>query len=636
MHLTALSSNTPLIDELVFQPPVSIIKYHATLQQVRESAFVEVALERKVNETTWDTVSRHELQLSTIMETDHTKTIDVEEKDDEYFRYRFRLTTNYTLAPIAITFSVKELPAFAKYEVILAGIVLIGVYVLIVAELVHRTVAAMIGSFVALAVSSTLEGRPALETVVGWVDFETCCLLFGMMLMVGIFSQTGFFEWCAVKAFKISKGNMFRLLTVLCLFTACISAFLDNVTTIMLIGPVTIRLCKVLEIQPTQIIIALVIFSNIGGTSTAIGDPPNMMIISDPTIRASGQITFVNFSMHLVGGVLLAFGTTWLYLRFKIKPMLQRKPNLQKIQEVSVWKATARRMSRYDSEEKLVRQKLEQHIAQLESEIERQRNEPSREIDITELEEKYIIHDIPQFINSCMVLGVVLTVFFMKHAIGIDLSYAWIAIIGSIVHIIISGIKEMEDVLEKVEWGTLLFFASLFVLMSCLEHMGLIDWVGLTVAEIIAGMPENIRLFIAVTIIVWVSSIVSAVIDNIPYTAGNKEKEEKKRLKEDFNFFFFFFVLYFLAMIPVVLKIAETSQLPLSVLIWALAYGTCFGGNATVIGASANVVGAGICESHGYPITFNTFFKTGAPITALSIFVAWVYLVATHVLIPWY
>jgi len=377
----------------------------------------------------------------------------------------------------------------------------------------------------------------------------------------------------------------------------------------MLIGPVTIRLCKVLEIPPTQIIIALVIFSNIGGTSTAIGDPPNMMIISDPTIRASGQITFVNFSMHLMGGVLLAYFGTWLYLRFKVKPMLQRKPNLHKIQEVHVWKTTAKRMSRYDSEEKLVRQKLEQHIAQLESEIERQRNEPSREIDITELEEKYIIHDVPQFINSCVVLGVVLSVFFLKHAIGIDLSYAWIAVIGAIVHIIISGIKEMEDVLEKVEWGTLLFFASLFVLMSCLEHMGLIDWVGLTVADVIAGVSESWRLFTAVSIIVWVSAIVSAVIDNIPYTA---------------------------AMIPVVLKIAETSDLPLSVLIWALAYGTCFGGNATVIGASANVVGAGICESHGYPITFNTFVKTGVPITFITIFSAWVYLVITHVFIQWY
>merc|ERR1712137_942155 len=125
---------------------------------------------------------------------------------------------------------------------------------------------------------------------INWIDFETVGLLFGMMIMVGIFSETGFFEWSAIKAYKLSKGNIWHLTVILCIFTAVVSAFLDNVTTILLLTPVTVRLCKVLDVRPEPILISEVMFSNIGGTATAIGDPPNIIIVNEPRIRENKDV----------------------------------------------------------------------------------------------------------------------------------------------------------------------------------------------------------------------------------------------------------------------------------------------------------------------------------------------------------
>ncbi len=276
----------------------------------------------------------------------------------------------------------EELHAAVEYQVLIAALVLVLVYILIIFEVVHRTIAAMFGAFSVLAVLSNLRARPSFEEVLTWIDWETCGLLFGMMLMVlssqlhfipmraaslclsffpfpsvyfrrkplyplsvflslmlfmlftfhivqvGIFSTTGFFQFSAVRIYKFSRGNLWRLVAMLCVFTAIVSAFLDNVTTILLITPVTIQLCQVLgahmvhsqkpdkahslfnpsaDVDPVPIIVSLVLLSNVGGTATAIGDPPNILIVADGRIATheSGSITFGSMTVHLFPGLLL-------------------------------------------------------------------------------------------------------------------------------------------------------------------------------------------------------------------------------------------------------------------------------------------------------------------------------------------
>ena len=486
-----------------------------------------------------------------------------------YQDYRWKIYSN-TVQPVGLTFRYRELFTIVRYEVLIGGVILGGVYVLIVFELLHRTIAAMIGSFICLGVIAIVHGRPTFVEVINWIDFDTVGLLFGMMIMVGIFSETGFFEWSAIKAYKLSRGNLWHLTVILCTFTAVTSAFLDNVTTILLLAPVTIRLCKVLDVDPEPLLLAEVMLSNIGGTATAIGDPPNIIIINDPSIIASGVVTFFSFSFHMAPGVILSAFPVFGYLYYRNNQDLQRKPHQTKEREVNIWRHTAQKLKEGESEEeRRVKQQLIDYIKKLEEEIkESPQEDEAKVVDIGDLEEKYNIHDVPLFISSCIVLGCVITMFFLHSWIHayVDLSLAWIAIIGAMIHLLVSGKKDIEEVLEKVELGTLLFFAGLFVLMRGLEILGLIDFVGEQISHFIIQIPEKYRLVVAIMVLLWVSAFVSAFIDNIPYTT---------------------------AMVPVVVTLANQTGLPLAPLVWSLAFGACFGGNGTLVGASANVVACG-------------------------------------------
>jgi di/tricarboxylate transporter len=225
------------------------------------------------NQSTWERIGEvHSLELSTQLETvGPTVQYDISSEDrDNYGEFRMQITTG-TSEPVGLRMRLLQLAEIAHYEVIIAAIILVGMYVLIIFELVHRTIAALLGSFVAIAFLSVLRERPSMEMVISWIDFDTIGLLFGMMLMVGIFSETGFFEWSAVKAYKLARGNLWYLTVILCVFTAIISAFLDNVTTILLLTPVTIQLCRVIDIAPEPILLAEIMYSNIGGTATAVG-----------------------------------------------------------------------------------------------------------------------------------------------------------------------------------------------------------------------------------------------------------------------------------------------------------------------------------------------------------------------------
>ncbi|TDH08087.1 hypothetical protein EPR50_G00093930 [Perca flavescens] len=157
----------------------------------------------------------------------------------------------------------------------------------------------MLGSLAALAALAVIGDRPSLVTVVEWIDYETLALLFGMMVLVAIFSETGFFDYCAVKAYQLSRGRVWPMIMILCLIAAILSAFLDNVTTMMLFTPVTIRLCEVLNLDPRHVLIAEVIFTNIGGAATAVGDPPNVIIVSNQDLRKEvGTFTALCQNLH--------------------------------------------------------------------------------------------------------------------------------------------------------------------------------------------------------------------------------------------------------------------------------------------------------------------------------------------------
>ena len=358
--------------------------------------------------------------------------------------------------------------------------------------------------------------------------------------------------------------------------TAVLSAFLDNVTTMLLLTPVTIQLAKVLDLKPIPILISEVLFSNIGGAATMIGDPPNIMIgsglsstaIEDAAMKKEGLVqegylalaesgvTFNDFIIEMAPGILMTIIPSFMFIKW------------------------------FYAEE----------------------FSGSRVRDIAELESKYGIKDVGMLKVSGTILFLVVLNFFLHPITHVAVS--WIALVGAVIMLLATDRHELEAPLEHVEWTTLLFFAGLFVLVHALGYMGVIKFIGDYVTKAIAmfgsadGDGVTIRLAAAVLIILWVSAIASAFIDNIPYTA---------------------------TMIPVILQIAYELNIDLGPLIWALAFGACLGGNGTLIGASANVVTAGMAEEAGYPISFNEFFKAGFPIMILTTAIVSLYMVLVYV-----
>ncbi|KAJ7327765.1 protein kinase [Desmophyllum pertusum] len=533
------------------------------------------------------------------------------------------LTLN-TSFPIAISLKYYVEPVTLDIQVTIAFVILIGVYILIILELVHRATAAMLGALAALSFLSHMNKRPSLETIITWVEWETLSLLFGMMILVAVFAKTGFFDYVALKAYKLSRGHVWALITLLCTCTAVISAVLDNVTVILLLTPVTVTLCQVLNLNPTPILIAEVIFSNIGGTATAIGDPPNVILVSNKDLQKEVSfyigITFADFTKHLIGGIVFCLVVAYGVLRllyWNVKIVNDDPPIIEELKrEAEIWKRSADRLLVVSAEEKTVKLLLMQKAMTLENIVRNMKRTTSRreafQQSLQELERKYVIRDKVLLMKSSLVITLVIVLFFVHSFVtGLYLGIGWIAMLGAILLILLADVTHIEDLMEQVEWTTLVFFSALFILMKSLNELGLMDYLGNQTSSLIEYLGSDDgnknggdnQLAIALIVVVWVSALVSSFIDNIPFTT---------------------------AMIPVILELNQKNNISLQPLVWALAMGSCLGGNGTLIGASANVVCAGLAEQYGYPITFNNFFKIGFPIMLATTATATAYLLISH------
>jgi len=376
--------------------------------------------------------------------------------------------------PFAINLDITQHSHVYGDRVTVAFLVLIFVYILIVFEFVDRTVATILGAFLSIAAMSLMGLRPTVYEIVDWVEFHTLILLFGMMCIVAILSSTGFFEYVALKAYKLSRGNIWILVVILCLFVAVTSGMLDNVTAMLLLTPVIIRLSKVVNISPVPILLSTVLVSNIGGCATAVGDPPVTIIVNTPEIKAAG-IGFNEILFFMAPGTLIMVIASLFVLRFQFRKVWNSKPaqmNMETarlVQEVKIWLQSAYRLSDVLPDEREVKDKLMIHVQQVERELnEAHERTAGKEVDLTELEAEYKIRDKPLFIICASVLTIVVIMFFLETFIHqwVHFSLDSVALVGALCVIVLSDTKHFDHVLEKVEWSSLLFFASLFIMMA--------------------------------------------------------------------------------------------------------------------------------------------------------------------------
>ncbi|MFI7705857.1 ArsB/NhaD family transporter [Nonomuraea sp. NPDC049480] len=402
----------------------------------------------------------------------------------------------------------------------------LAAYTLIATEKVHRVAAALGGAGIMLLIHATDAGAAFFDEHSG-IDWNVIFLLLGMMIIVGVLKQTGLFEYLAIWAAKRARGRPFRLMALLIVITASASALLDNVTTVLLIAPVTFLVCERLLFPVAPFLIAEVMASNIGGAATLVGDPPNIIIAS------RGGLTFNDFLIHMAPLIIVLVAVfiglcRWLF----------------------------RKSFTYD---------------------------PDRAAEIMTLNEREAIADRRLLWQSLAVLALVMVAFVLHPVLHYGPSV--VALLGAGVLVAATKVTT-EEAIAEVEWPTLVFFAGLFVMVGALVETGVIRQISEAAAQATHG-----QLALTTMLLLWASTGLSAVIDNIPYVA---------------------------TMSPIVADLVHAND-GAQVLWWALAIGADLGGNATAVGAAANVVIIGIAARNGTPISFWQFTRYGVVVTLVTV-----------------
>ena len=414
-----------------------------------------------------------------------------------------------------------------------AVVIFIAAYALIISEKVHRTIVGIFGAMLMI-----LAGIISQETAIHHIDFNTLGLLMGMMIIVNITSETGLFNFLAIWSAKKVKAHPAKLLIALSLLTAVCSAFLDNVTTVLLTVPITFNIANQLKVDVKPYLMAQIISSNIGGTATLVGDPPNIMIGS------SVGLNFMDFIFNLSLPAIIIFIVTVAIVLVLYKSKLHTQVELQ---------------------DKVMR-----------------------------LDEKSQITDALLLKKCLFVLAVTMSLFVLHGALHLETATAALTGAGLLLLITYSHNEAMiAKILSKIEWLAIFFFAGLFVLVGALVETGVIKALAAEAIEITHGSVEATAM-----IILWMSALASAFIDNIPFVA---------------------------TMIPLIKDMGAMGLTNLEPMWWSLALGACLGGNGTLIGASANVVVASMAAQRGKPISFISFMKTAFPLMILSMIISTAY-----------
>ena len=412
---------------------------------------------------------------------------------------------------------------------ITAIIVFAACYILIAAGRIPHVLIAVLGAMVMVFLGVMNE-----HEALSHVNLEVILLLAGMMSLANIFGRTGAFDWAAIRGAQLVRGNGFLTLCLMSVITAVASAFLDNVTIVVLAVPITLSICRTLEVNPVPFLLAQVFASNIGGVSTVVADPPNIIIAAEANL---GFVEFMaNAAPVSVICLLVLMGLLFIWFRNAVTTSPENR-------------------------EAVMRQ-----------------------------DAAAAIRDSRLLVKCCAVFAFTIAGF-LTHEL-LHVGPAVVAMASATILILISRM-DPQKVLEQVEWTTLAFFTGLFILVGGLEETGVTALIGESLVEVSGGSDRNLAF-----LLVWFGGVSSAIVDNIPFTA---------------------------TMTEVVRSISEGDS-GISPLWWALALGADLGGNATILGASANFIVVSLARAAGYPISFMHFFKYGVVISAITLLVSTAYL----------
>jgi len=404
---------------------------------------------------------------------------------------------------------------------ILSSLIFLISLVLIFSEKMNRSITAIAGGVFMVALGKIMHFYSE-EAALEAIDFNTLGLLLGMMILVAMLEPTGFFEYLAVLAARASKGKPVRLFVLLGSITTVLSMFLDNVTTVVLIAPVTILISEILGVSPIPYLVTEALLSNTGGVATLVGDPPNVLIGS-----AAG-LSFSDFLIYSLPIVIVAWAGALFLLRYLFKSELSKRPR------------NAKAVMQLNPAETLNHPKTARQIL--------------------------------------IVLIAAILLFFIHHILHISPSF--VALSAAAVALVVVQ-PDITEVLKRIEWSVLIFFAALFIMVGGLEASGVLG----SIVGLFRG-ASSIQPVLFGVLLIWIVAALSAIVDNVPIT---------------------------IALIPVIQGLGETGM-DITPLWWALAFGAGFGGNGTIIGSTANIIVATLSEKTRTPITSKLWIRRGLPV----------------------
>ncbi len=422
---------------------------------------------------------------------------------------------------------------------VIAMLIFAVVYVVMVLDLMDRTVAVLFGALTMVGLGILGE-----KEVIGYIHWEALGLIFGMFVLVAALKDSGFFRWIGLHALKATKFETLRVFIIFCALSAFLAAFMDSITVMVFMASLTIEVCAILRIPPLPFIIAEICSANIGGSATMVGDPPNVII------GTALNLTFMDFAVHTGPIAMFAFAVNLTVFGFWYEKILNRK--------------------HHD-----VKKIIEEH---------------------KDLDPFSAIVDLRLMRVSLMVFMVTVTLLILHHVI--DLLVAYVAILGAALVLFLGG-RELDHLVDKIDWHTIIFLAGLFVMVGGLDSSGVLS----SFAHSLLGLTGG-ETVLVLCVVFWSAAVLSAILDNVALSA---------------------------AMVPIIQTMASETGIPITKLAYTLALGCDFGGNATPIGASANVVGLAVAEKHGVRFTWRIYCTVAIVATVVTLVVANVLILLLYV-----
>ncbi|KAH8384362.1 hypothetical protein KR200_006891, partial [Drosophila serrata] len=496
--------------------------------------------------------------------------------------------------PLALIMETDSSPMLTKFGVIYCVLLLLGLYIIIFFELTDPTLGVILMATTALATLTALGERPSLPLITSWVDFRVIMFMLSMMIISGITSESGILDWLAIQIYRISKGQKWLILIFLALVTSLLSSLIPNVTLVFLMGPIAVMLCEAALVQTQFVLYVVLVYANIGGAFTLVSDPLNMIIATNT------DVDWIDFTVHMFPGVVCALivGLPVIYLTMRKK--------FSQLEDTQILVTEERRTTSKD----LIRQVAQREALLRMREPLRSCIRPSSNYfkTLAYLEIHYGISD-KKLLAKCMIVLILVEMVFVLHTHPLvpGASLHSVALMGALLLVILTKLDDMETVLRYLDWSVVLFLSAHFVFIAVVHELGLVPWLGDLVVKVISSVETRHQKTVAILLIIWLTAFLAAIVNNIAVT------EMLLGLIQE-------------------LTMHRKINVPLSPLIWALAYGASFGANGTLLGSHSNLIGVVVARRFGYHITFLQFFRYGFPVMLATLSVASAYLLIAHTL----